>query len=90
MKLAHIVVAGIVQGVSYRRFTENNAIKLGLKGYVKNLPDGRVEAVVEGQKKIIEELIIRLKEGPPGSKVRELKVVWHEAKNEFIRFERRH
>ena len=90
MKRAHIIISGIVQGVSYRRFTEENAIKLGLKGYVKNIPNGDVEAIVEGSELSINQLIKKLKEGPPASQVKEVKISWHVHKNEYRSFERRH
>src|SRR3989344_271185 len=82
MKRAHIIISGIVQGVSYRRFTEENAKKLGLKGYVKNMPNGDVEAMIEGPEISINQLIKKLKEGPPASKVKEVKISWHIHKNE--------
>ena len=90
MKRAHIIVSGVVQGVSFRRFTEDNALKLGLKGYVKNLPNGDVEALVEGHESSINQLIKKLNEGPPASKVDNIKISWHIHKNEFPSFERRH
>lgn len=90
MKRAHIIVSGIVQGVSYRRFTEENAKKLGLKEYVRNLPNGHVEAIVEGSELAINQLIKKLKEGPPASQVKEVRISWHTHKNEFSAFERRH
>jgi len=54
---AHILVSGIVQGVFFRANTAEKARELSLLGWVKNLPDGRVEAVFEGEKEKIEEII---------------------------------
>jgi acylphosphatase len=64
------LVSGKVQGVWYRKFVSSNAKKRGFKGYVKNLPDGRVEAVtnIENEEKL-KEFIEILKEGSPYSVV---------------------
>ena len=71
---AEIFVAGRVQGVNYRVFTEQEANLLGLAGYVRNLPDGRVQVEVEGNRKAIEELINRLRKGPDRSHVTDVEV----------------
>ncbi len=73
---AKIIIKGLVQGVNFRYFTHNQAIKLGLKGYVKNLFTGNVEAFVEGDKPIIEEFISTLKIGPRASRVTDVIVEW--------------
>ena len=52
----HLMVEGHVQGVSYRAYTQRQASGLGLEGYVRNLPDGRVEIVAEGSLKALDEL----------------------------------
>jgi len=61
---AHIIVSGIVQGVGFRYFIYRKAVELGLRGYVKNLFDGNVEIVVEGEKDKIQILIEHAKIGP--------------------------
>src|SRR6476469_7238634 len=53
----HVFVSGVVQGVGYRYSTRNQAKYFGLGGWVRNLPDGRVEAVFEGSKKAVEGMI---------------------------------
>lgn len=53
----HIIVSGIVQGVGYRYSTYNQAKQLGIYGWVRNLPDGRVEAVFEGKKAEVEKIL---------------------------------
>lgn len=68
-KRVKFIVKGFVQGVGYRFFTYTNAIKLNLKGYVKNLYDGDVEIVLEGNEEDIEQLRLLLLQGPPRSKV---------------------
>ncbi|MDZ7756413.1 acylphosphatase [Rhodohalobacter sp.] len=70
----HIYITGRVQGVGFRHFTRKNADKLGIKGWVKNLPDGRVEAVFQGTESEVKELIERCKDGPVSSYVKDIDV----------------
>ncbi|MBI5059257.1 acylphosphatase [candidate division KSB1 bacterium] len=63
------VVSGRVQGVGYRFFVIEQAEKLGLGGYVTNLADGRVEALIEGPPEQVDELVRLLHKGPPQSRV---------------------
>ena len=83
----HVFVSGLVQGVFYRAFTQENAEKLGLTGFVRNMHDNRVEAVVEGEEYKIKELLNILRKGPSGSNVSNLDVKWEQARNEFNSFE---
>ena len=83
----HVFVSGLVQGVFYRAFTQENAEKLGLTGFVRNMYDNRVEAVVEGEEYKIKELLNILRKGPSGSNVSNLDVKWEQARNEFNSFE---
>ena len=83
----HIFVSGRVQGVFFRENTRKRAKKLGIKGWVRNLPDGRVEAVFEGEKSKVKELINRTKKGSLIARVDELKVILEEYKEEFDNFE---
>lgn len=62
-------VSGRVQGVGFRYFVEAEASTRNLKGYVRNLPDGRVEMDLEGETAAVEEVIARVRIGPPGSRV---------------------
>lgn len=73
---AHVEVSGRVQGVSFRYFTKQKAVSLGLKGWVRNLPNGRVECEFEGPTQAIEEMIGFCKEGPRWSKVTSVDVEW--------------
>ena len=75
---AHVFIEGRVQGVFYRAFTRETAYTLGLKGWVKNLYDGRVEAVFEGKKELIEQAIRKCYQGPPGARVTNIEVKWEE------------
>ena len=59
-----VLVSGRVQGIGYRAFVDYHAKKLGLKGYVKNLHDGRVEAVFQGDNKKVEKMLSLLKKHP--------------------------
>ena len=83
---AHIFVSGRVQGVFFRDHTQRWASSLNLTGWVKNIRDGRVEALAEGDKEKIGELIIRLKEGPPSAQVDRVDVNWEDYKGEFKDF----
>ena len=69
-----VFVSGLVQGVGYRYSTMNQAKYFGLGGWVRNLPDGRVEAVFEGSKKAVEGMIGWCRDGPTSATVSEL--VW--------------
>lgn len=60
----HIVVSGVVQGVCYRAFVWENARLLGVKGWVHNLPDGRVEAELEGERPVVNQLVDEMRIGP--------------------------
>ncbi len=73
---AHIVVDGLVQGVGFRYFVSLRAQRLSLRGYVKNLPDSRVEIVAEGDRSAIESLLQEVKVGPRAAQVRDVRVDW--------------
>ncbi|HPW56007.1 MAG TPA: acylphosphatase [Thermoanaerobaculaceae bacterium] len=70
----HYLVSGRVQGVGYRYFTAREARALGLDGWVRNLPDGRVEVVARGEVGAVEALLGRLWQGPPISKVADIEI----------------
>lgn len=74
-----IFVSGMVQGVGYRFFTQRAAEELQLSGWVRNLPDGRVQAEVEGPRPRVEELLARLRVGPRLSSVTDVAVTWKAA-----------
>jgi acylphosphatase len=81
-----IIVSGMVQGVFFRDHTRRWASSLDLTGWVRNLSDGRVEALAEGDKEKVEELIARLQEGPPLARVENVEVNWEDYKGEFKDF----
>jgi acylphosphatase len=83
---AHVLVSGRVQGVFFRDHTRHWASSLGLTGWVRNLWDGRVELLAEGERDRIDDLINRLKQGPPLALVDDLEVAWEEFRDEFSDF----
>jgi len=87
---AHVFVSGRVQGVFFRSETRYEARLRGVKGWVHNLPDGRVEAVFEGEEGAVKELIEFCRRGPPGAKVTKIDVKWEDYTGEFKDFEIRY
>jgi len=83
---AHIFISGRVQGVFFRQNTRKKARELGISGWVKNLPDGRVEAVFEGPKEKVEEMIEWARQGSIIAQVDGIEVFWEEYKGEFNDF----
>lgn len=69
MKARRAVVSGRVQGVGFRFFTERAARELGVRGWVRNLPDGSVETVAEGEDDAMARFLERLRRGPLSSRV---------------------
>jgi acylphosphatase len=66
---AHVFVSGIVQGVFFRQKTRQQAERIGVTGWIRNLPDGRVEAVFEGEEEAVKTLVDFCKKGPRGANV---------------------
>ena len=77
---------GRVQGVGFRYFTERSARGLGLVGWVRNRPDGDVEALFEGPEELVREAIETCRQGPPGARVETVEIDWQPAKGEFANF----
>ena len=84
---AHIVVSGLVQGVGYRWFASRNAEELGITGFVRNLPDGRVEVLACGDRGRISDLVALLRVGPRSSQVRDLALDWVTPDHAYSGFE---
>lgn len=70
----HVHVTGRVQGVWFRAWTREQAQERGVSGWVRNRPDGSVEAVVAGPREAVEALIAALHEGPPAARVTDVRV----------------
>ena len=82
----HCLNSGRVQGISFRSFTVKIAERLGLTGWVKNLPDGRVESMVEGEEKNVEKFLRLLNKGPILSRVNEVKIEREKYTGDFSDF----
>jgi acylphosphatase len=87
---AHLFISGVVQGVSYRASTQEQANQRGVVGWVRNLQDGRVEAVLQGPKEKVDDLIRWCRRGPPAAKVEKVDVAWEKVADEFPRFDVRY
>jgi acylphosphatase len=84
---AHVRLGGRVQGVGFRISTAEEARRRGLKGWVRNLDSGGVEAVFEGPEKVVADMVRWCNDGPPGSFVSDLKIAWDEPPEDFHSFE---
>jgi len=85
MMSVHVRVSGRVQGVYYRAYTRDRAKSLGINGWVRNIPGGGVEAVLEGERRQVGEMLKVMKSGPSGSVVLGMELSEIEAKgyNDF-------
>ncbi len=87
---AHVFVSGKVQGVFFRENIKKKAEKLAVLGWAKNLKDGRLEAVFEGDRQKVEKMVNWMKRGPIWAKVEGLDVIWEDYQDEFKGFEIRY
>jgi acylphosphatase len=87
---AHVFVSGRVQGVFFRDETQEAAVRQGVTGWVRNLPDGRVEAVFEGEKDKVDMLVEFCRVGPPGARVTHVEVSLEDYTGEFRDFQLRY
>lgn len=85
----HVTVTGRVQGVFFRAWTKEQAQSLGVSGWVRNTPDGHVEAHVEGDDAAVGQMLERMRRGPPSAKVEDVRT-WDVEPCEFDGFEVRH
>jgi acylphosphatase len=85
----HVSVTGRVQGVFFRAWMRDRANELGVTGWVRNCPDGRVDSHVEGDERAVEQLIEQLHRGPPSARVDDVHV-WDVELFDFDDFEVRH
>ena len=83
---ASVRIKGRVQGVFYRQSAADEARRLGVAGYVRNLPDGDVEAVAEGRREAVESFVAWCRRGPPAARVDEVQVREGDAQGGFKGF----
>jgi acylphosphatase len=76
VRRAHVWITGRVQGVFFRHYTRQEAAQRGLSGWVRNLPDGRVEAVFQGEDADLEAMLRWCRQGPPAARVTDVELVW--------------
>jgi len=90
MKATRVLIRGLVQGVGFRYFTERAARHLALRGWVRNLADGRVETVAAGSEDDIAAFVSQLRQGPAAGRVEALEVSETTLEDTVTRFEIRH
>lgn len=83
---AHILISGRVQGVCFRMVAEEEARARDLTGWVRNLPSGQVEAVFEGDKSKVEDMIAWCRQGPPAARVASVETAWETYHGDFADF----
>jgi acylphosphatase len=86
----HLLVSGLVQGVCFRQFTVDEARRLGLAGWVRNLADGRVEVEAEGARDALLRLVEFCRRGPPAARVDDVEIAWRAFGGDMGPFATRH
>lgn len=86
MKRMHVFISGMVQGVFFRANTQKAALSFNLTGWVRNLPDGRVEAVFEGKEGNVDAMLQWCKKGPPFARVTDIEAIPEPFSGEFQQF----
>ena len=82
----HVVIEGRVQGVFFRAATRDEARARGLFGWVRNLADGRVEALFEGDKPVVDNMLAWCRKGPPYAYVDHMEINWQQYQGDLIDF----
>ncbi|MFZ5433836.1 MAG: acylphosphatase [Calditrichota bacterium] len=82
----HAYASGVVQGVCYRAFVWENALQIGVTGWVRNLPDGRVEAEIEGDRAAVNRLLDAMKVGPRMAHVTGVVITEEPFQNRYTEF----
>lgn len=85
----HVTVTGRVQGVFFRAWAQRQADELDVTGWIRNCPDGRVDAHVEGEETAVAQMIERFRRGPPAAQVEDVRL-WSVEPCDFDGFEVRH
>lgn len=83
----HVFISGKVQGVYYRQNAADKAQQLNVQGWIRNLKDGRVEGVFEGEKANIDRLLSWCNKGPKDAFVKDLEIIQEQYKNEYTNFQ---
>lgn len=89
-KRLHLNITGRVHGVFYRASAQRKALSLGLTGWVRNVPDGSVEVLAEGDEAALSQLMEWCWQGPTAAAVRDVAPTWEEATGEFSDFQVRY
>ena len=89
-KHLHVLYSGQVQGVGFRFTAEESAKRLGVVGWIKNLRDGRVELVAEGEEKALEQFIKDIRTGPMRNFIKDVEITWSASTDDFEDFEIRY
>lgn len=76
IKEVSVQVHGLVQGVFFRAFTKEQALALGIKGHVRNMPDGSVSIVAQGTEEALKKFLEKIRQGPPAAIVERVDVEW--------------
>jgi len=84
---AHLIIHGFVQGVNFRYYTRQQALSRGVVGWVRNLWDGCVEAVFEGEQDAVDWMVEWCHAGPPSASVAEVEMEWEKVTGEFEGFD---
>ena len=87
---AQVIIRGVVQGVAFRASTRSQAERLGVGGWVRNLPDGSVEALFEGEEKKVQAIIAWSRKGPLGARVTDVEIMWEPYQGDHDYFEIRY
>lgn len=86
MSRATLLISGRVQGVAFRHYTSQFAQSQGVNGWVRNLPSGEVEALLEGEAEAVNRVIAWCQHGPPTAQVTGVKIAWGSFSGEFADF----
>ena len=87
LKRVELLIEGMVQGVGFRYYAYQKAQQLRVTGWVRNLPDGRVQVLAEGEEIVLKEFIAELKAGPNFAAVQNIDITWSELTGQFSSFE---
>ena len=86
-KEVYCIVHGDVQGVFFRQFAKEKADSFGIFGYVKNMNDGTVEVVAQGEENTLKTFLESISAGPENAQVESLNVMWGKVEEEYTKFD---